>query len=257
MAAPAAAAATEPPRTAPPTVVLLHLALLLIILLGFSYAGSDGQHRVVERFGRPAFYLATIVWEWVLLAYVWVGMRRQGWTLAELTGGRWKTPEDALLDVALAAGFWIVAVGVLLATGLLLGLAQTSAPAGQDTQALKEALKKISFLTPGNLRELILFFGLAATAGFCEEIIFRGYLQRTFAGLTRSSFAGIALSAAVFGAAHGYQGAARMVQIGVFGLMFGLLAHFRKSLRPGMIAHAWHDAIVGVLLYILQRVLKT
>jgi len=256
LAAPAAAA-PEPSRTPPPTVVVLHLALLLAILLGFSYAGSDGQHRVVERFGRPAFYTATIVWEWVLLAYVWVGMRRQRWTLAEITGGRWKSPEDALLDVAVAGGFWILALGVLLGTGLLLGLAQSPAPAGQEMQALKEAMKNIGFLAPANTRELVLFLGLAATAGFCEEIIFRGYLQRTFTTLTRSSFAGIALSAAVFGAAHGYQGAARMVQIGVFGLMFGLLAHFRKSLRPGMIAHAWHDAIVGVLLYILQRILKS
>ena len=256
MAAPAAAT-PETSSTPPPTVVWLHLALLLAILLGFSYVGAEGQQRVVDRFGRLPFYGATIVWEWVLLAYVWVGMRHQRLTLAEITGGRWKTAEDALLDLALAAGFWIVAAGVLVGVGFLLGLAQSPAHGPQDTQALKEAMKKVSFLTPANTPELIVFLGLAATAGFCEEIVFRGYLQRTFTTLTRSSFAGIALSAAVFGASHGYQGAARMVQIGVFGLLFGVLAHFRKNLRPGMIAHAWHDSIVGVFLYILQRVLKS
>ena len=250
------AAVPQPSSTRPPVVVLLHLALLLVILLGFSYAGSEGQQRAVERFGRLPFYGATIVWEWLLLAYVWVGMRRQRWTLAEITGGRWKSPEDVLLDLALAGGFWIVAVGVLVGVGLMLGLAQT-APPGQESQALKEALKRIGFLAPANARELIVFLGLASTAGFCEEIVFRGYLQRTFTTLTRSSFAGIALSAAVFGASHGYQGGARMVQIGVFGLLFGLLAHFRKSLRPGMIAHAWHDSIVGVFLYIVQRVMRS
>lgn len=256
MAAPAVAA-SQPPSTRDRAVVLLHLALLLAILLGFSYIGAGGQQRAVERFGRLPFYTATIVWEWVLLAYVWVGMRRQRLTLAEVTGGRWKTPEDALLDLAVAGGFWIVAVGVLVGVGLLLGLAQSPAHAGPQTQALKEALKKIGFLAPANTRELVVFLGLAATAGFCEEIIFRGYLQRLFTTLTRSSFAGIVLSATVFGASHGYQGAARMVQIGVFGLMFGILAHFRKSLRPGMMAHAWHDAIVGIFLYILQRVLRS
>jgi hypothetical protein len=256
LAAPAAAT-PEQPLTPQPTVVLLHLALLLVILLGFSYVGSEGQQRAVERFGRPAFYTATIVWEWLLLAYVWVGMRRQRLTLAEITGGRWKSPEDALLDLAMAGGFWIVAVGVLIGVGLLLGLAQSATHAGQETQALKEAMKKIGFLAPANTREIILFLVLAATAGFCEEIIFRGYLQRLFTTLTRGSFVGIVLSAAVFGASHGYQGAARMVQIGVFGLLFGILAHFRKSLRPGMMAHAWHDSIVGVFLYILQRVLKS
>jgi uncharacterized protein len=238
-------------------VILLHLALLLAILLGFSYVGAEGQQRTVERFGRPAFYTATIVWEWVLLAYVWVGMRRQRLTLAQITGGRWKTPEDVLLDLALAAGFWFIAVGVLVGVGFLLGLAQSATHAGQETQALKEAMKKVGFLAPANTREIILFLVLAATAGFCEEIIFRGYLQRQFITLTHSSFAGIVLSAAVFGASHGYQGAPRMVQIGVFGLLFGILFHFRKSLRPGMIAHAWHDSIVGIFLYILQRVLKS
>ena len=169
--------------------------------------------------------------------------------------GGWKSLEDVLLDLAIAAGFWLVAVGVLVAVGLLLGLAQTGPP-GQGPQALKEVMKKIGFLAPSTGRELVVFLGLASTAGFCEEIIFRGYLQRTFTTLTRSSFAGIALSAAIFGASHGYQGAARMVQIGVFGLLFGILAHFRKSLRPGMMAHAWHDGIVGVFLFILQRVLN-
>jgi membrane protease YdiL (CAAX protease family) len=258
---PALSAPSAAPPQAPPvpasqrTMVLLHLTLLVAILLGFSYIGSEGQHRAVERYGRLPFYGATIVWEWVLLAYVWVGMRRQRLTMSEITGGRWKTLEDAVLDMAIAAGFWIVAVGVLVAVGLLLGLAQTGPP-GNGPQALKEAMKKISFLAPSTVRELVVFLGLAATAGFCEEIIFRGYLQRTFSKLARSSFVGITLSAAVFGASHGYQGAARMVQIGVFGLLFGILAHFRKSLRPGMMAHAWHDGIIGVFLFILQRVLK-
>ena len=247
MAAPAAAAPPSP-STPDRTLVLLHLALLLAILLGFSYVGAGGQHRLVARFGRPAFYTATMVWEWVLLAYVWVGMRRQRLTLAEITGGKWQTPEDALLDLAVAGGFWICAALVLGAVGFALGLA------GQAQQS--ETLKKVGFLAPANIKEIVFWLGLSATAGFCEEIIFRGYLQRQFIALTRSSLIGILLSAVVFGAAHGYEGAPRMVQIGVFGLMFGVLAHFRKSLRPGMIAHAWHDSFSGILLHVLQRVMK-
>ena len=245
----AASAPTPEPASLPDRkVALLHLALLLAILLGFSYAGSSGQHRVVERFGRPAFYTATIIWEWVLLAYVWVGMRRQRWTPAQITGGKWKTPEDVLLDLAVAGGFWIAAAIVLASVGFAMGLA------GQAQQA--DALKKVSFLAPANLTELLIWLALSATAGFCEEIIFRGYLQRMFISLTGSSVIGIVLSATVFGAAHGYEGAPRMVQIGVFGAMFGVLAHYRKSLRPGMIAHAWHDIFSGMMLHVLQRIAK-
>lgn len=243
-----AATASQPPSARDRTVVRLHLALLLAILLGFSYIGSGGQHRVVERLGRPAFYTATMVWEWVLLAYVWVGMRRQRLTLADLTGGKWKTPWDVLLDLAVAAGFWICAAVVLGVVGYALGLA------GQAQQA--DTLKKVGFLAPANAKEIALWLGLSATAGFCEEIIFRGYLQRQFIALTGSSVIGILLAAAAFGASHGYEGPARMVQIGVFGLMFGILAHFRKSLRPGMIAHAWHDSFSGILLHVLQRFMK-
>ena len=93
---------------------------------------------------------------------------------------------------------------------------------------------------------------MSATAGFCEEIIFRGYLQRQFAAMTNSMLIGVLLSAAVFGASHGYEGVARMVLIGIYGLMFGLLAWWRKSLRPGMIAHAWHDALSGAVLRMLK-----
>ena len=247
----AATAVPTPEQSSAPerTAVLLHLALLLAILLGFSYISAGGHQRTtVERFGRPAFYLATMVWEWVLLAYVWVGMRRQRLTLAEISGGKWKTPEDALLDLAVAGGFWIAAALVLGAVGFALGLA------GQAQQA--DTLKKVGFLAPANAKEIILWLGLSATAGFCEEIIFRGYLQRQFIALTGSSVIGIVLSAAIFGASHGYEGAPRMVQIGVFGLMFGVLAHLRKSLRPGMIAHAWHDTFSGIVLHVLQRIVK-
>ena len=156
MAAPAAAT-PEQFSSSERTLVVLHMVLLLAILLGFSYIGAGGQHRVVERYGRAAFYTATIVWEWVLLAYVWVGMRRQRLTLAEVTGGKWKVPEDALLDLAVAGGFWIAAAVVLGAVGYALGLA------GQAQQA--DTLKKVGFLAPANLKEIIIWLGLSAKIG--------------------------------------------------------------------------------------------
>ncbi|MGO9303749.1 MAG: CPBP family intramembrane glutamic endopeptidase, partial [Candidatus Korobacteraceae bacterium] len=64
--------------------------------------------------------------------------------------------------------------------------------------------------------------------------------------------AGVLLSALVFGASHGYEGAARMILIAIFGLMFGLLSWWRKSLRTGMMAHAWHDALSGAILRMLK-----
>ena len=78
-------------------------------------------------------------------------------------------------------------------------------------------------------------------------MIFRGYLQRQFIALTKSVPAGILLSGAAFGAAHAYQGFRMVILIGLYGTMFGVLAHWRGSVRPGMIAHALQDSLSGVL----------
>ena len=46
--------------------------------------------------------------------------------------------------------------------------------------------EQLGFLIPGTTLELLVWFCLSATAGICEEIIFRGYLQRQFAAFTGS-----------------------------------------------------------------------
>jgi hypothetical protein len=77
-------------------------------------------------------------------------------------------------------------------------------------------------------------------------MIFRGYLQRQFSIFFRSAAAGVVLQGIMFGAAHGYQGPKLMLVIVVFGVMFGMLAHSRRSLRPGMFAHFLQDLIIGI-----------
>ena len=184
-----------------------------------------------------------MAWEWILTGFVWLGIRRR-FTLRDIVGGRWASFAEFFSDVIIAAGFWAVAAVVLAAGAALLHLNQ-----GGKIETMR---RQLGFLTPDTRLELALWFCLSATAGFCEEFIFRGYLQLQFAALTRSMFLGVLLSAVVFGASHGYEGAPRMLLIGIFGLMFGLLAWWRRSLRPGMIAHAWHDALSGMILRMLK-----
>jgi len=217
------------------------MGIVLFILLGASLGGSRGVHPLSGHKIRQ--YLWTMAWEWVLTAFVYVGVRKR-MTLRELIGGRWGDAEDVLIDLVIASGFWIAAVAVLGAGAKALHLDQ----AGK----FDSMRRQLGFLIPSTTLELAIWFCVSATAGICEEIIFRGYLQRQFAGITRSMAAGVLLSAVVFGAAHGYEGQPRMILIGIYGLMFGLLAWWRKSLRPGMIAHAWHDAISGAVLHLLR-----
>ncbi len=219
-----------------------HTLILIVVLLLASVNGFRGKHPLVAGSKLPQ-YLWTMTWEWILVGFVWLGIRKRI-RLRELIGGRWATLEDFLLDVVYAGAFWLCALFVLGAGAKLMHRDQ----AGR----LEGMRKQLGFLTPGSNLELAVWFCVSATAGFCEEIIFRGYLQRQFAAIGNSMLLGVLLSAAVFGASHGYEGVSRMILIGVYGLMFGLLAWWRNSLRPGMMAHAWHDAFSGVILRMLK-----
>jgi membrane protease YdiL (CAAX protease family) len=214
---------------------------VLFILLGASLGGWRGVHPLGAH--KVPQYLWTMSWEWLLTAFVYLGVRKR-MKLRELIGGRWANAEDVLIDLVIASAFWLLAVAVLGAGAKLMHL--------DEAGRFDSMRRQLGFLIPNTTLELLIWFLVSATAGFSEEIIFRGYLQRQFAGITGSMLAGVLISAAIFGAAHGYEGGPRMILIGIYGLMFGLLAWWRKSLRPGMIAHAWHDAFSGAVLHMLK-----
>jgi hypothetical protein len=212
------------------------------MLLLASVNGTRARHPLAGASKLPQ-YLWTIAWEWILLGVVWLGIRKRI-RLRELVGGRWAAWEDFFLDVVYAVVFWGCAMFVLGVTAKLMHLDQAS--------RIDSMRKQLGFLIPRTNLELAVWFCVSATAGFCEEIIFRGYLQRQFASMANSMLAGVLLSAMMFGLSHGYEGAARMILIAIYGLMFGLLAWWRKSLRTGMMAHAWHDALSGAVLRMLK-----
>jgi hypothetical protein len=59
------------------------------------------------------------------------------------------------------------------------------------------------------------------------------------------------LSASIlFGAAHAYQGLKQAIVIAVLGTLYGVLASWCGTLRPGMIAHAWSDIYGGYLKFL-------
>jgi CAAX protease family protein len=138
----------------------------------------------------------------------------------------------------------MVAAGVLAGLSYALGLASAA--------QVEQAKKQLGALLPQNGLELGLWIALSATAGFCEEIMFRGYLQKQFQALTRSTAAAVVLQALVFGVAHAYQGGRRIILIAVYGALFGVLAVWRKSLRPGMFGHMMQDSFSGLAFRLLK-----
>jgi uncharacterized protein len=233
-----------PEATSPPSLLAppWHTAVVLFFLLGVSLGGARGIHPPSSH-GKLPQYLLNMAWEWALTGFIYLGIRKRI-TLRRLIGGCWNDIGALLRDVLIAAAFWLIAIAVLGAGGHFLHL--------DEGGKLESMRRELGFLVPGTPLELIVWCLLSITAGICEEIIFRGYLQRQFGAFTRSLLGGLILSAIVFGAAHGYEGGPRMLLVGVYGLLFGVLAWWRKSLRPGMIAHAWHDAFAGAAMRLLK-----
>jgi membrane protease YdiL (CAAX protease family) len=182
---------------------------------------------------RVRFYVLTLFFEWLLFVLVVAGVRHSGGPVLLVLGDRWHSVREVLRDVGIAAAFWIVSAGMLFVLAWLLRVAALG--------------RKMDFILPHGGAEIALWIALSITAGICEETIFRGYLQRQFIALTKNVSAGILLSAAALDAAHAYQGSWMVILTGLYGAMFGILAHWRRSVRPGMIAHAWQDSLNGVL----------
>lgn len=240
--APTLAAAAKPPayeRLTSPAVTFAFLAVLLAI----SFSGAGAQHRMA-RSGRVPLYLITIGWEWLMTGTIFIAVRKHGRRIREVIGGHWDSVEDFLLDLGIAAIFWIVSAGVLVGVAYAMGM--------NRPENLDKARSATSFLMPQSQLELILWPVLTCTAGFCEEVIFRGYLLKQFAAMTGNAWLGMATSSLIFGLSHGYQGPKLMFVITIYGMLFAMLAHFRKSTRPGMMAHAWQDTLAGLARHFLR-----
>lgn len=216
------------------TFPVWHTATLLgmiAALIGLSTMIHGATHSGINH--RLAGYFVIMTVEWAMVIWIAFGCHIQGESIYSFLGGftaRWRT---ILRDSALAVGFLVLA-------NLLLGLMRHLVAATPN-----EGLKN---LLPHTSMERVAFLGLTLTAAFCEELIYRGYLQRQFAARTRNLPMGIVLQGIVFGVSHAYQGLAMVLVVAVYGCLFGLLAAWRKSLRPGMIAHLLQDVVGGLIL---------
>ena len=212
-----------------------HTVLLIALLLATSISGAYSSHEAQKSGHLVIQYCIQMGWEWLIFGFVVWGVRRNGITLRNLIGGRWDEFEDFLLDVAIGVGGWISCYLAAALVAVSLGLMK-------HPEAVRKAKSAVEFLYPHTTLESIVAVCLAVTAGICEETIFRGYLQRQFSAYAKNAWVGLVAGAALFGASHGYQTWWQMVLICVIGLVLGAMAHFRKSVRPGILTHSLIDS---------------
>jgi uncharacterized protein len=188
---------------------------------------------------RPYMYLRMMLFEFVVLAIVVLGVRIRGGSLQAIFGQHWRSLRQLVTDLGLGVSLLVASTVVASMFG--------------SHQREGSAEHSISYLLPQTSNEILMWIALSITAGVCEEAIYRGYLQRQIIALTRSVSAGIFLSAAAFGAAHAYQGLQRASVIATSALLFGLLAQWRRTVRPGMIAHSLQDAVAPLLVKLMHH----
>ncbi|HET7541102.1 MAG TPA: type II CAAX endopeptidase family protein [Polyangiaceae bacterium] len=194
------------------------------------HTGAPGAARPIEQVPHAARiwrqYLPLVLVNVGLALYV-ARLFRPRNVLPELLGRRFHTAADALADL-LYASFAFVLICVLDALGRPLFAGRNAA---------------FSALLPSTEAERLTWLLVASVVGFCEEVVYRGYLQTQLGALTRRPALGVFLQAVLFGLGHLEQGPGAALRIGVYGLIFGLLARQRESLLPGIVCHVGLDAL--------------
>jgi uncharacterized protein len=242
---------TENPRqNALPIASWGHFAGFLLIGAGMVALGTLAQHAPTGSGAAPSsghlarhsqaihIYLAAIVMDCLLLYYCWVGVHYRGGNLQTLSGGRWTSWKGLATDVAIATPFWVLWEGAAYGIHWLLGTSSA---------------KTVDSLLPQSLLEILIWIATSITAGICEEMAFRGYVQKQFHALTGSVVMAVLAQGLVFGLFHSYQGWKNVVVISVLGVLYGILAAWRRNLRANILVHAWTDVWSGWFQFVAFR----
>jgi membrane protease YdiL (CAAX protease family) len=250
-----------PPDIAP----AWHTAVLVVFVLGISLAGAYRNPGAADagKVHRIATYAVTGLFEVALVGWVAFGLRLRRIPLRSLFGAIATDFRSTMQDLGIAIVFWFGSM-MALGTAALIWLSVETlitrrtlpihgGKAVTQDPAQQHAVRAVLQLAPSNGKEIACWILLCLLVGVAEELVFRGYLQRQFIAWARGAVgAGVAFSAIIFGAAHGYEGARSMFLLSLFGVFFGVLALFRRNLRAGIFAHSWHDVFTGLMVSFLH-----
>ncbi len=211
-----------PSRHEAPSLLAANLYLLLglLVLIGGSYA--------TEKFNTR--YVAGMVIECLLALGALLFQRLEKLSIRETLRWRWPGWLPFALSAGMACGLWVGGIILSLTATVILGYSTPIAPT----------------LFPRNaLEAVLLVLSTVVVAPVCEEIMFRGYVQRAYE--RRSPWAGVMLGGIIFALYHlRFQGLFALLPV-AFAL--GFVAWRSDSLFPGMLLHAAYNSIAtGVLI---------
>lgn len=227
-----------------------HIVMVImgIILPVFAITQAQPEMEEEEEFdtqGKVDLYFSNGLTMWILtliISFVWFFSGRPlyeiGFEFPQFNGSLWL----------------ILTIGFIIIYGLD---AWNEVRTEAKREATKEHLKEnVPFLPTTNL-ELQHFAILSLTAGFCEEVIFRGYFIQYFLSFTGISplgqFIAIALPGVIFALSHLYQGWKAVAKIMVLAIIFGYIFLETQSIWIVVILHFLVDFVGG---YMAMKLLK-
>lgn len=191
---------------------------------------------------RRWVWKATIADQWWLVAVgvaIWVASGRS-WTSFGFT-----VPDGWRLWTS-------IALCLLPAAYYVYGVATVARSAEARASVRQQFTGEIAAVIPHTRNETYWFGGLALTAGFCEEFLFRGYFIWVFAPWL-GWWGAAALSLSIFAIGHIYQGWSGVVKTGIVGGVFTLVVAISNSLWPAIALHALIDLANGIIAWLALR----
>ncbi|MEM7051776.1 MAG: CPBP family intramembrane glutamic endopeptidase [Acidobacteriota bacterium] len=221
----------------------MSLVIELILIGGFFvlypiFGGLTyrGQQRAIRagRISRWRLYNEILLAEWaatLLVVGYWI-LEGLSWRELGLTG-----PWNRATAIA-----WVLA---LVAVGALAAQVLIGRHKDEWRRQVRSQLDAVDGLMPTSRSESLGFTAVAFTAGFCEEVLYRGFLFWWLQHLGLGTIAAAAGTVIFFGAAHLYQGwlgGLRAAAAGVFLIALTVLA---GSLWPAIVLHVLGDLVSG------------
>jgi len=172
------------------------------------------------------------------------------WLLAAVVVGVWLQAGRPLPSLGLGArwglGPGIALLSVLVMIGLALWQNVHVLSTAERRDSAREDIRSMADMLPHTARERRFFMATSVTAGFCEELLYRGFLlQYLLPGY--GGWTSVALTALVFGLGHAYQGVGGVLKTGMFGLVMAGVVVLGGSIWPAVILHGAVDIISGEL----------
>jgi uncharacterized protein len=160
---------------------------------------------------------------WTTLGATLLLIRRMGWRLSDI-GLRLSVRSVALM---LAVPVIVGAVVILLRQSMGAGEASTS-------------LRKIMYPGPV-LAEQLLWVFMSFSAGFCEEVIYRGFGITALRGRGNATWVAVVLTTTAFVFVHGIAGLFLFPGYFAAGLLFAFVFLRTRSVVPGVCLHTAID----------------